>query len=80
MTGGLRRDLNRLQIKLDEAPNLALVVDAHGHAWQKSAIGYWYRAFDGDGISSFQLAQNGEGMKFVLPPKQCTECQKQEAS
>ncbi len=55
---GLRKDLARLQTKLDALDNGAVVLDADGDAWQKGFPGFWYRAFgDSSQVSSFQLAQ-----------------------
>lgn len=66
----LRPDLARMWKKLDAAPGLAVFIDKHGHAWQKSAyLGMWYRAFDGDGISVWQLAQNADGETTIHTPK-----------
>lgn len=68
--GGLRPDLNKLQIQMDAAPDGTVLIDRNGHAWQKSAyVGYWYRAYDSDrGTSSFELAQNtGPNPKFLAP-------------
>lgn len=53
----LRTDLARHQKQLDKLKRRAVILDAHGCAWQESR-GCWYRAFDGEGISSFELAQN----------------------
>lgn len=60
----LRPDLRRTQIRLDDLPDRAIIVDEHGDAWQKSGyLGYWYRAFDGDGIDSFALVQRAGKVK-----------------
>lgn len=62
----LRPDLARMQQKLDAAPDKAIIIDGHGCAWQKSGyLQEWYRAFDGDGTSSWILAQNAEGARFL---------------
>jgi hypothetical protein len=54
-----RPDIARALKKLDELPDRAVIIDAHGDAWQKSAyLDTWYRAFDGDGIPASTLAQN----------------------
>lgn len=56
----LRSDLQRAWTILDKAPDRAVIIDSNGDAWQKSGyLGDWYRAFDGDGISPFFLAQRG---------------------
>lgn len=62
----LRPDLQRKWEELDDALDRAVIIDKRGDAWQKSAyLGYWYRAYDGDGISSYQLAQNADGARFL---------------
>lgn len=69
--GGLRTDLNKLQIQMDAAPDGTVLIDQNGHAWQKSAyVGYWYRAYASDHpCSSFELAQNaGSKPRFIEPP------------
>ncbi|GGH34075.1 hypothetical protein [Microbacterium album] len=49
-------------------PDRAVIIDEYGHAWQKSAyLGFWYRAFDGDGISAFELAQRAGKPRQVSP-------------
>lgn len=54
----LRPDIHRTLLKLDDIADGAVVTDQYGHAWQKGAfLGFWYRAYDGDGISSWELAQ-----------------------
>lgn len=54
----LRSDLARTQVKLDAMSDRAVIIDEYGAAWQKSGyVGYWYRAFDADGVDSFALAQ-----------------------
>lgn len=64
----LRPDLARLQRKLDDMPDRAVVVDQRGDAWQKSGyLGFWYRAFDGDGVDSFALAQRARKAKEQQP-------------
>jgi hypothetical protein len=65
--GALRRDLVRRQVGLDALGDRAVVIDEHGDAWQKSGyLGLWYRAFDGDGVDSFALAQRvGVWHRFV---------------
>ena len=72
MTGhgsNLRADLHRTHLKLDTLPAGAVVIDKHGDAWQCGGVGsagmYWYRAFDGEGISSFQLAQRAESVTVL---------------
>ena len=65
----LRPDLHRMHVKLDAAPDRAVIIDKNGDAWQKSDyLGYWYRAFDGNGTDSFALAQNADGATFVAAP------------
>lgn len=58
-----------------------VIVDKYGDAWQKSGyLGYWYRAFDGDGLDSFALAQRAHPVKLVRPTdiatgvRRCTGC------
>ena len=58
--GSLRSDLQRTWEQLENLPAHAVVLDAHGHAWQKAGLGYWYRAFDGNGLSSYEVAQSAE--------------------
>lgn len=58
--GMLRPDLQRSHIAMDSLPDRAVVIDGDGSAWQKSGyLGLWYRAFDGNGTSSFEVAQRG---------------------
>lgn len=65
----LRPDLHRMLLKLDAAPDRTVVIDKHGDAWQKSEyLSSWYRAFDGDGISNWDLAINADGAIFVHEP------------
>lgn len=60
MSGSLRADLHGAWGVLDDAPDGAVIIDSNGDAWQKSGyLGDWYRAYDGDGVSSFHLAQRG---------------------
>ena len=48
------------QIAMDKALDGAVIIDSFGNAWQKSGyLGRWYRAYDGDGLSSFEVAQRG---------------------
>ena len=54
---GLRPDLARTQIKLDELEPGSVVIDRYGHAWQNDRI-YWYRAYGDEVFSSFELAQS----------------------
>ena len=59
----LRSDLQRSWGALERLPDGAVVVDEFGAAWQQGVLrgrGFWYRAFDGDGISAFELAQRGK--------------------
>lgn len=45
---------------LDDLPPYSIVIDGRGHAWQQGPVmeaGYWYRAFDGVGRSSWEAAQ-----------------------
>ncbi|MCZ4066485.1 hypothetical protein O1W71_02225 [Microbacterium sp. H37-C3] len=64
--GALRADLQRNHVNLDKLGDRAVIVDAYGDAWQKSQyLDTWYRAFDGDGVSSFELAQNSAGMRVM---------------
>lgn len=66
---GLRTDLARMQVALDKAPDRAVVIDKYGDAWQKSGyLGYWYRAFDGNGVTSFNLALYGDGAQIIHTP------------
>ena len=54
-----RPDIERARKTLDALPDRAVIIDAHGDAWQKSAyLDTWYRAFDGDGAPPSTLAQN----------------------
>ncbi|MCC4266275.1 hypothetical protein [Microbacterium schleiferi] len=54
-----RPDIARNRASLDALPDRAVIIDAHGDAWQKSAyLDTWYRAFDGDGVPAYTLAQN----------------------
>lgn len=70
--GGLRGDLAKAQKQLDGLPNGSVIIDRNGDAWQYGSVGrdvaWWYRAYDGDGISSFQLAQRAEIVKVVHRP------------
>lgn len=62
----LRPDLQRNWVKLDDAPDRAVIIDQHGDAWQKCGyLGNWYRAFDGNGVGSFELAQNSFKATFL---------------
>lgn len=61
----LRPDLHRTQLKLDGLARGAVVVDSRGDAWQEGFPGYWYRAYDGEGKSSFQLAQIAESVRVL---------------
>ena len=70
---GLRGDLARTQIKLDEMAPGSVVIDKYGHAWQSDRI-YWYRAYGEEVFSSFELAQSApiyiahtEGKPVVKP-------------
>jgi len=73
----LRPDLRRLQTKLDDMPDRAVVVDQHGDAWQKSGyLGFWYRAFDGDGVDSFALVQRSHSMQEQRPERVATPARK----
>jgi hypothetical protein len=66
MKGPLRPDLQKVWVALDKADDRAVFVDANGDAWQKSArTGFWYRAFDSDGIDPFTLAQMGAGGRVI---------------
>lgn len=70
----LRPDLARMQTRLDDMPDRAVVVDQYGDAWQKSGyLGYWYRAFDGDGVDSFSLVQRAVKVKVQHPSSAVTE-------
>ena len=53
----LRTDVRKRQTRLDELPDGTVITDESGHAWQYGGRGYWYRAFDGDGFVSYDLAQ-----------------------
>jgi hypothetical protein len=54
----LHPDLHRTLLKLDALADGSIIVDKYGHAWQKGTIvGTWYRAYDGDGHSSWDVAQ-----------------------
>lgn len=54
-----RPDIARARKELDALPDRAVIIDAHGDAWQKSAyLDTWYRAFDGEGERASTLAQN----------------------
>lgn len=67
--GALRADLARLAKKLDDMPDRSVIVDQHGDAWQKHAfLGYWYRAFDGDGVGTFHLVQHVHSADLVHKP------------
>lgn len=73
----LRPDLARLQRKLDDMPDRAVIVDQHGDAWQKSGyLGYWYRAFNGDGVDSFALAQRAHPAKVKQPEEIATRARR----
>lgn len=61
-----RPDIHRAQVALDELPHGAVVIDKYGHAWQ-SARGIWYRAFDGDGMSSWDIATLGPFKPLEVP-------------
>lgn len=56
-----RADVQRARDQLDALPARAVIVDQYGDAWQCGGVGrfgmFWYRAFDGDGISPIELAQ-----------------------
>lgn len=54
--GLLRPDLQKTQMRLDGLPPGEVIIDQFGHAWQSGRT-HWYRAYDGDGLSSFELAQ-----------------------
>lgn len=62
----LRPDLHKLQVKLDSLPERSVVLDSHGDAWQQGSD-YWYRAFDGEGRSSFEVAQIAESVDPLTP-------------
>jgi hypothetical protein len=68
----LRADLQRTWEQLDSLPARTVVVDKHGDAWQCGGVGrvgmFWYRAFDGEGISAFQMAQRAETVTVVYQP------------
>jgi hypothetical protein len=68
-TSSLRPDLARVQKKLDSLPFKSVIIDKDGQAWQYGFPGYWYRAYDGDGISSFELAQRAETIAVAHKPK-----------
>jgi len=72
--GGLRPDLNKLQIQMDAAPDGTVLIDVNGHAWQKSSyVGYWYRAYESDRpSSSFELAQNAGPKPMIIKPPAST--------
>lgn len=43
--------------RLEKLTRGAVVIDAHGDAWQCGGLGYWYRAFDSDGVATWNAAQ-----------------------
>lgn len=52
----------RAQRRLDTLTDRAVIVDSHGDAWQHGSVGshdygHWYRAYDGEGRSSWEAAQ-----------------------
>jgi len=63
----LRPDLQKNWEALDQMPDGSIVIDEFGHAWQKGFPGYWYCAYDGEGISDFALAQATETIRQVTP-------------
>lgn len=62
----LRPDLHKLQLTLDSLQPRSVVLDKHGDAWQQGSD-YWYRAFDGVGRSSFEVAQVAESVDLLTP-------------
>lgn len=59
----LQPALHRAQIQLDKLEARSVILDRDGDAWQAGGVGsvgmFWYRAYGGEGISSFELAQRG---------------------
>ncbi|GAA1051357.1 hypothetical protein [Arthrobacter russicus] len=53
----LRSDARKRQVQLESLSRREVILDENGHAWQSDGYGLWYRAYDGDGISSYELAQ-----------------------
>jgi hypothetical protein len=54
----LRPDIHRTLVKLDALADGSIIIDRHGHVWQKgAAYGTWYRAYDADGQPSWDIAQ-----------------------
>lgn len=70
--GVLQPALHRAQVKLDQLPNGAVVLDRYGHAWQLGIIlhdPYWYRSYGDDShVSSWELAQRGP-INVIHEPK-----------
>lgn len=68
----LRPDIHKTQVLLDSLEAGAVIVDRYGHAWQygggmgSGEAGYWYRAYDGEGTSSFFLAQAAESVTVLM--------------
>jgi hypothetical protein len=62
----LRPDLHKTQVKLDSLPPRSVVLDQNGDAWQMGSD-YWYRAFEGNGQSSFEVAQIAESVDLMTP-------------
>lgn len=69
MKSDLRPDIHRALLRLDELPAATVITDQYGHAWQNGSRagdhGYWYRAFDSDSISTWQLAQRVGGFSIL---------------
>lgn len=56
----LSSPIARTQRILDELPPRSIVTDTQGDVWQQGTViddGYWYRAYDGEGRSSWEAAQ-----------------------
>ncbi|OIU88627.1 hypothetical protein [Microbacterium sp. AR7-10] len=56
----LATPIARTQRVLDDLPARSVVIDGHGDVWQQGPAmdtGYWYRAYDGEGRSSWDAAQ-----------------------
>ena len=58
---GLATPLARTQKRLDALPARSVVIDRQGDAWQCGGVGtvgmFWYRAYGGEGMSSWEAAQ-----------------------
>lgn len=62
---GLRPDLQKTWEQLEKLPPRSVVVDEFGDVWQSGGYGYWYRAFDAEGITPFEMAQRARTVTEV---------------